>query len=130
MEIWDFLTSINETKKDIWKTCSDEEKKIYNHFIINKALSFFPDTIIYSNEMNRLYNLDKDMQYQFYLNTIRKGKRYSKWFKKLENEDLKTVKQYYQCNDKKAVTILQILDKEQLEYLKKQIKIINGVKNG
>ena len=40
--------------------------------MVNRGLSYFPDTVIYANEMNRFHHLDGRLQYQFLINTIRK----------------------------------------------------------
>ena len=70
MELKDWLNSINFTKEDL-----SYDVKTYPPYVINRCLSGFIDTIMYANEMNRYHNLDKDMQYSFYLNSVRKRKR-------------------------------------------------------
>ena len=79
------------------------------------------DTVIYSNEMNRLYNLDKDLQYSFYLNSLRKKKRFSPWQRKEKIEDLDIIKRYYQYSDEKAKDALRILTKNQIELIKSKL---------
>ena len=95
---------------------------------MNKAFSAFPDTIAYVNEMNRLCNLDKRLQFQFFLNSIRPKKRFSKWLRSTKIKNLEYVKEYYGYNNEKARQALDILDDEQIEHIK---RIINrGGKHG
>ena len=64
----DYLNSINWTKENIAERGEDWMRQ-YPPYVINKCLSAFIDTIIYSNEMNVNHHIDKDMQYSFYLNS-------------------------------------------------------------
>lgn len=119
MNFFDFLNSINQTKKDLIKEDPHNEKE-YNAFMINRALSYFPDTIIYANEMNRYASTPKDMQYAFYLNGIKAKKRFSKWHKKDQNsENINLVMKAYGYSAEKAAAALELLTADQLESLKK-----------
>ena len=75
MSPFDYLKAINETKKDIM--VDDVSEKEYNAFIINRGLSFFNDTVIYANEMNKYHHLDNRLQFDFFINIIRKKKRFT-----------------------------------------------------
>ena len=77
---------------------------------------------MYTNEMNINHHLDKDMQYSFYLNTIRKRKRYSPWLRKDKIKDLECVKQYYGYSNEKAYQALKILSKEQINFIKQRLE--------
>lgn len=126
MELKDWLNSINDTKKNIIQ----EEPNIikeYSPYIINKCLSGQMDTILFANEMNMNSHLDKDMQYSFYLNTIRKRKRFSPWLRKDKVKDLECVKQYYGYSNEKASQALKILTQEQLNFIKQKLDI-GGIK--
>ena len=90
--------------------------------MINRGLSYFPDTILYANEMNMNHHLDKDMQYSFYLNSLRKKKRFSPWLRKDKIKDLECVKQYYGYSNEKASQALKILTKEQINFIKKRLE--------
>ena len=78
MELKDWLNSINLTKKDITEEDPASIKK-YPPFIVNRCLAGHIDAIMFANEMNKHPNLDKDMQYNFMLHSIRKKKRFSPW---------------------------------------------------
>ena len=118
MELKDWLNSINFTKEDI---AEEDNIKSYPAYIVNRCLSGHLDCIMFANEMNTHNHLDKDMQYQFYLNSLRKRKRFSPWLKKGKVEDLNIVKQYYGYNNEKATQALRILTKEQLNYIKQRL---------
>jgi hypothetical protein len=78
---------------------------------------------MYANEMNKHHQLDKDMQYSFYLNTLRKRKRFSPWLRKDKVKDLECVKQYYGYSNEKASQALKILTQEQLTFIKQRLDI-------
>ena len=118
MELKDWLNSINFTKENI---AEEDNIKSYPAYIVNRCLSGHLDCIMFANEMNIHNHLDKDMQYQFYLNSLRKRKRFSPWLKKGKVEDLNIVKQYYGYNNEKATQALRILTKEQLNYIKQRL---------
>jgi hypothetical protein len=121
MELKDWLNSINQTKINL----IDEDqslKKEYTPYIINKCLSGNIDCIMYVNEMNMNSHLDKDMQYSFYLNIIRKRRRFSPWLRKDEIKDLEYVKRYYGYSNEKASQALKILSKEQINFIKQRLE--------
>ena len=118
MELKDWLNSINFTKEDL-----SEDIKEYPSYIINKCLSGQIDSVLFANEMNMNHHLDKDMQYSFYLNTLRKRKRFSPWLRKDKVKDLECVKQYYGYSNEKASQALKILTQEQLTFIKQRLDI-------
>ena len=96
------------------------EKK-YPAFMANRVLSGFSDTIMLVNEMNRNHFLDKDMQFQFLLNSIRSKKRYSPFLRASKIKDIECVKEYYGYNNEKAKTALDILTKKELKLIKEKL---------
>ncbi len=121
MELKDWLNSINQTKDDLTEENPDVIKE-YAPFVINRCLSGHIDCILYANEMNMNHHLAKDMQYSFFLNTIRKRKRYSPWLRKDKIKDLECVKQYYGYSNEKASQALKILSKEQINFIKQRLE--------
>ncbi len=119
-ELKDYLNSINQTKKNLM---DEDESYIqdYPPYIINRCLSGHLDCIFYVNEMNKYSQLDKKLQYDFYLNTLRQRKRYSPWLKKEKLECLDLVKEYFRFSDEKAKKALEILTEEDLDYIKKKM---------
>ena len=120
-ELKDWLNSINFNKKNILEEDPSVIKE-YPPFIVNRCLSNHVDAIMFANEMNKYPNLDKDMQYSFYLNSLRKRKRFSPWLRKDKVTDLEIIKQYYGYSNEKALQALKILTKEQIEFIKQRLE--------
>ena len=120
-ELKDWLNSINFNKKDLIEE-DPSTSKDYPPYIINRCLSGHLDCIMFANEMNKYPNLDKDMQYSFYLNTLRKKKRFSPWLRKDKVTDLQCVKEYYGYSNEKASQALKILSKQQIDYIKQRLE--------
>ena len=119
MTPFDYLNAINMSKKDIM--VDDIAEKKYVPYVVNRSLSYFPDTILFANEMNLNAHLDNKLQFQFYINTIRKRKRFSKWAKPIKESDLEVVKEYYGYSNEKAKQALTLLSEEQLNLLKRKV---------
>jgi len=113
---FDWVTSISETKEDL---TSQDPRKNYNPYIVNKALSHQLDCLLLCNEMNFRHFLDKDIQYSFLFNSIRKRKRPRFWVKKLNIDNLDTIKSYFGYNNDKAQQALEVLTKDQITYIMK-----------
>ena len=96
-------------------------KKKYPAFIVNKLLSAFSDTIMLVNEMNRNHFIDKDMQFQFLLNSIRTKKRYSPFLRASKLKEIECVKEYYGYSNDKAKSALDILTKGQIDLIKEKL---------
>jgi len=115
------LNSINFTKENLMEDPS--VKKDYAPYIINRCLSGHIDCVLFANEMNLNHSLDKDMQYSFYLNTLRKRKRFSPWLRKDKVTDLECIKSYYGYSNEKASQALKILSKDQINFIKQRLDI-------
>ena len=123
---FDFVKSVSSTKKDIM--VDDIEEKSYAPFLTNKALSYHQDAILFTNEMNCRHGLDHRLQYVFFLNTLRKRQRFSKWEKPYISKKLDVVKEYYQISTREAQEYVNLLSDKQLRELKNRMNI--GGKNG
>ena len=121
-ELKDWLNSINFNKTNLIEE-DPSTIKDYAPYIINRCLSGHLDCIMFANEMNKYSFLDKDMQYSFYLNTLRKKKRFSPWLRKDKVTDLESVKKYYGYSNEKASQALKILTKEQINFIKQRLDI-------
>ena len=119
-ELKDWLNSINFTKENLVEEDPDVIRE-YAPYIINRCLSGHLDCVMFVNEMNKYHNLDKDMQYNFYLNTLRKKKRFSPWLRKDKVTDLEIIKQYYGYSNEKALNALKILTPEQIKFIKQRL---------
>jgi len=120
-ELKEYLNAINHTKKNVMDSEDTMWVKKYPAFIVNKVLSGFSDTIMLVNEMNRNHFLDKDMQFQFLLNSIRSKKRYSPFLRARKLKDIECVKEYYGYNNEKAKSALDILTKKELKLIKEKL---------
>ena len=121
MELKDWLNSINLTKKNLIDEDASIEKE-YPPFIVNKCLSGHLDTVLFANEMNQYHFLPKKMQYDFFLNSVRKKKRFSPWLRQDKIQDLDYVKRYYGFSNEKAKQALKILTNEQLAFIKSKFE--------
>lgn len=119
MSPFEFLNSINHTKQDTM--VDDMTEKSYNSFMINRSLSYFPDTVAFANVMNRYHHMDNKLQYHFLINIIRKRKRFSKWIKPDIESDIEVVRQYYGYSNEKAKQVLSLLSPEQVNILKQKV---------
>ena len=123
-----YLNTINHQKIDLMDGEDEFWEKKYPAYIVNKCLSAFPECILYVNELNKMHHLDKRLQFQFLLNSIGRKKRFSKWLRSNKIKNLEYVKEYYGYNNDKARQALDILDNEEIEYIKKIIS--RGGKHG
>ena len=124
LSFFDFLTSINEGScgNNLFSDSTIEEKA-YVPFMINRGLGYFNDTVLFANEMNRRSMATSRMQYDFLKNSIRPRKRFSKWFKAEESEDLELIKKAYGYSNEKAKQVLILFSSEQLAKLKTQMDV-------
>lgn len=121
MSPFDFLNAINTSKENLFEK-DPQAAKDYKPFIINRGLSYFPDTVFYANQMNHHPGLDKDMQFFFFLNIISRKRRFSKWSKKdAATESLELVKEYYGYSSEKAAEALTLLTDEHLIMIKEKL---------
>jgi len=117
----DYLPAINHTKKNLMNSDDPMWEKKYPAFMVNKVLSGFQDTVMLCNEMNRNHFLDRDMQFQFLLNSIRSKKRFTPYVRRSKIKDIECVKEYYGYSNDKAKSALDILTKEQLKLIKERL---------
>ena len=119
MNPFEFANAINYTKKNIM--VDDITEKAYAPYMINRQLSYFPDTVLAANEMNKNHHIDNRLQFDFFINIVRRRKRFSKWFKPEQISDLDVVKKYYGYSNEKARQVLALLSTEQINELKRKV---------
>lgn len=122
MKLFDYVNSISFGKEPLIVS------KTYVPYQVNRALSFYPDTVRLANEMNVNSHVDSQMQFDFFLNIVRKRKRFVKWPKKEDNENLDLIMKHYQYSMEKARQVLDLLTTDQIESIKQQYK--TGGSNG
>lgn len=120
MSPFDFINAINSTKQNLFE--DPQAKKDYDAYIINRGLSYFYDTVLIANEMNRRPGIPEDWQFFYLLNKVTKKKRFSKWAKKDETSDsIKLVKEYYGYSNQRAKETLNVLSDDQLKMIKEKL---------
>ena len=127
-ELKEYLNAINHRKENLMDSEDEMREMKYPAFIVNKCLAPFSDTIMLVNEMNRHHHLDKKLQYDFLLNSLRTRKRFAPWQRSSKSKNLECVKEYYGYNNEKGQSALNILNNEQIK--KKKEKLNKGGKHG
>ena len=120
-ELKEYLNAINFTKKNVMNSDDPMWEKKYPAFIVNKMLSGFSDTVMLVNEMNRNHFLDRDMQFQFLLNSIRSKKRFTPFLRANKLKEIECVKEYYGYSNDKAKSALDILTKDDIKLIKEKL---------
>ena len=122
----ELLPDINYGHKNLIRTGDMDEAEFgRNSFIINRALSMNVDTILYSNEMNIHYQLAPLLQYDYFINSLRKKKRWSKWAKATgPSANLELIKEYYNYNEQRAREVLDLLSESEIQKLR--LKLSKG----
>lgn len=119
MNPFDYLNSINYSKQDLM--VDDETEKAYNAFLVNRGLSYFQDTVLLANEMNKNHHIDHRLQYDFLRGVIRKRKRFSKWAKKDQVANVEVIKEYYGYSDAKAESVADLISSDQIDMMKAKL---------
>jgi hypothetical protein len=115
----EIIPSILQTKKSVIR--DEIDAKDYVPFVVNRALSYHMDCVLYVNQMNLHSHLDKDLQYSYFLNTIRSMKRkFQPWQKSEADKNIECVKQYFGYSNAKAKEALRILNDEQIAEIKRK----------
>ena len=127
-ELKSYLNAINYTKEPLLDTEDDQWEKKYPSYIINKCIAPFPDSLMLVNEINQLHHLDKKLQFDFLINSLRPRKRFTPWMKAKKLENLEYVKEFYGYNNEKAKSALDILSDEQISAIK--TKLNKGGRDG
>ena len=127
-ELKDYLNAINYTKESLLDSDDEQWEKKYYPFIVNKCVAPFPDTVMLVNEINQLHHLNKRLQFDFLINSLRPRKRFTPWLKAKKLKNLEYVKEYYGYNNEKAKEALDILNDEQISAIKR--KLDKGGKDG
>jgi hypothetical protein len=122
MTPFDFLNDINYGKKNLMIDDTDHQvEKQYLPFIVNKGLSYTMDTVLYANEMNIRPNTDKKLQFDYLINTVRRNKRFPKWMKAEEDENIKVIVEYYGYNVQRAKEVLSLHSTKELNQIKEKL---------
>lgn len=132
-KVFDYVNSINTGRESMMRNTDDDEEAEsgYNPFLTNMALSYHIDTVLHANLMNISHHLDNRPQYEFLLNSVRKKKRFAKWHKPDDSDDLKLICEHYQVNKRIGRQYLDLLPADEIEKIKQYYShggILNGKK--
>lgn len=118
-DVFEYYKAITNTKEQM--ITDDVSEAGYVPFVINRTLSYSTDALFHANQMNQYPQLDKKMQFDYYLYGLRKRNRFARWAKKFSSDDLDAIKQYYKYSDKRAMEALAVLDEQQIKEIKKRL---------
>ena len=124
MKLGDYLNASNYSKDDLF--ADEEAAKGYVPFIVNRSLSYFPDTILQANDMNIHADLGKREQFDYLRHSIRKRRRFSKWLRKTEDKRIESVKIYYNLGTKKALESMRVLSDRQIDEIHDYVLKMQG----
>jgi len=114
--IFDYLNSVSNKKY----MKPDSDLKVYNQYIMNKGLSYYPDAILLVDEVNK-GNISDQWHYEFLYHVLDKKVRRSKWFKPDQDDDLKVIVEYFDINMSKAREIIKLFSKDEIENIKQTL---------
>ena len=122
MKPFDYVSAIND-HKDIIRSSENPElaEKGYSPWLTNRALSYHADTVGWANVMNANHHLDKLLQFDYLINTVRKKKRFGKWHKSDDTDNVELVMEYYKVGPNIAKQYLRVLTPSQLTDLRTRI---------
>lgn len=121
-ELWKYVGVVSHTK-DVRALDDPNFESVYTPFIINRALSYFDDSVLAANAMNERPGLDKKLQALFLLNSIRPRKRFSKWMKADEvSDDVRDVAEYYGCSVRHAAPLVPLHSVEQMNEIRRRLE--------
>ena len=130
MNPFDHIKNLH-TKKRCWEDFNDEEKKSFNVFIINKALSMNPSYLGIVNMIQNFTGLNQILSqkevFNIYFNLLPSKFRFYKWIKgeknKKEKEKAEYLAMHFKVSTREAYDYLKILDRKTIN------KIIKNYKN-
>ena len=122
-KLGDYLTSINKTKHNIMRDDNVDPQVItgYPAFMIRRMMSYHLDTVLYANELNKLYDLDNQMQYEYMLHAVPKKNRYATTHKVQNPDAVALLKKFYNYSDAKALAVLSLHTGDDIARIKEQL---------
>ena len=107
-------------KNNVIKDNPDLEKE-YVPYVINKYFSWHQDCIADANEMNETPFLDKKMQFDYFINIIRKRKRRLMWESEKVNNEVSSIKEYFKTSLSKAKYIHKLMGVDDMGVIRKRL---------
>ena len=126
MNPFDHIKNLH-TKKRIWDNFNDEEKKSFNIYIINKALSMNPSYLNIVNMVQKYTNnmLEPKEVFNLYYNLLPNKFRFYKWIKGTKDknkEKYQILAEHFKCSSREIKDYIKLLDKKQINNILKLYK--------
>ncbi len=120
MTPFDFLKLVHD-KKIKWENLTEDEKKTYNKFIINRALGFNNNMLDVVNRLQH-YDVAPKESFKYYQSMTGNKFKFNKWIKgnktKTYNSNLLTILSvYFECSCDQAEGYLNVLNKKEIKSL-------------
>lgn len=125
MDLSAALNSINFTKQNLVRkqdgSINESEAKSFPSYIVLKSLSYHADCVPYvsylAERLTKAHNMSNEMQYEFLLHTIPKGKRFAKWAKPKNEKAIELLMDIYHINHATAKGYLRLLSDKDIATL-------------
>ena len=111
--LFDYIGTINNKDKYLGDTLSG-----YNSYIANRALSNYKDCSLIVSEANKFPFINEKAHYDYFYYKLKKSKRFSKWYKRIDPENLDMIKQYFGLSTRKAEEAIKVLSDNDLDKIK------------
>ena len=112
--LFDHINQITAVQNpNYWDEISDEDKKSWSNYMVNRFLSMNSDWMELVNELQK-YNLQPKELYKLYTNILPKGKRWLKYVKGRNDMDypewlINVVRNNDNCSRKEAIEAVDML---------------------
>jgi len=116
------IKAISETRPLTYKDLKDANAP-YEPFLVNRAFSLSEDSALAASLMNLRGHLDADIQASFYIHALRPRRRFEKWPKSLEQDDVATIAKYYGMGRREATLHARLHTAEQITAMKEVLKL-------
>lgn len=108
--LWEFVDALGRYKRDVVAS-GEMAIESYPAFMVTRAFSTFPDTVLAAGEINALgREVDALMHYDYWMGSVRPMRRFSgKWEKTREDHVVDVVMELYGCNRTRAAEVVWTL---------------------
>ena len=113
--LFDHIKQITDHQKpNYWNDISDEDKKTWSNYMVNRFLSMKVDWIDIVNEVQK-YNLEPEIVYKLYTNIFPKGRQWLKYIKgdkkmKYPKWVYEIVSKHLQCSMREANDAIEMYE--------------------
>lgn len=116
--LFDILKNISHEKN---KNLLEDGLDNYKPFIINRFISSERDCLFAASVLNEKRDIPLKAQYLFLFNVLAKRNRFFKFEKRLKNDSLDIIMEYYKCSYNIAKMYKEILSEEEIGTITKRM---------